>query len=381
MDRYILAKCGQAVSTIQNSMDAYDAPGACDAVIQFFEVLNNWYIRRSKERFWKEEKDADKQAAYDTLYTVLTTMCAAAAPLLPLTTEEIYRGLTGEKSVHLASFPSTSSCGAQSASAGYHAIEKDSAPSPRDEQNDDELIAQMDFVQSICNAALAIRSKLNIRVRQPLANMQIIIKNVNSGLDMKLAPIVGDEVNVKKIMPSYDFDDYATLKLSINSQILGKRLPEKMKQILPASKKGEWKPLANGGVEICGETLLVGEYTLNLEPKPEYKDSAQALSTNDALVILDTTVTPELEAEGLARDLVRLIQQARKDAGLHVSDRIELSIAGDNALVSAAASHADYISEQTLSNGNINQIASNDWYKVEKSVDDLNVTIALKKAA
>lgn len=357
MDRYILAKCHSAIKTIEKSLDAYDAPGACDAVVQFFEVLNNWYIRRSKERFWKEEKDTDKQAAYDTLYTVLVTMCKAASPLLPLTLEDIYRGLTGEKSVHLAEFPEVETW-----------------------SSDKQILNDMERVRNICNAALGIRNKLNIRVRQPLNGMEII---GDGGVKDEILLIVLEEANLKSYTASgaASIDAYATLKLSINSQVLGKRLPEKMKQILPASKKGEWKQVENGGVEICGEKLLPEEYTLQLEPKPEFKDRAQALSTNDALVILDTEITPELEAEGLARDVVRLIQQARKDAGLHVSDRIVLSIAGDDALVNAVASHAAYISEQTLSNRIINEISSNDWYKTEQLVDDKPVTIALKKAA
>jgi isoleucyl-tRNA synthetase len=370
MDYYILAKCKQAINTIETSLNSYDTPTACDAVIQFFEALNNWYIRRTKERFWKTENDADKQYAYDTLYTVLTTLCRAAAPLLPLTFEEIYKGLTGEKSVHLAAFPVLA-----------------------EDDFDTTIIAEMDFVRDICNSALAIRNKLNIRVRQPLRSLSLKVNdkkaseidrwNDDGGTDILIySSIIKDEINVKEFSFGFGYiGDIADIKLSINSAVLGKRLPEKMKQILPASKKGEWTQRTDGRVEICGEALESGEYTLNLEPKPEYKDRAQALSTNDALVILDTTVTPELEAEGLARDLVRMIQQARKDAGLHVADRIELSIAGDSALMNAAKTYETYISEQTLSQRIVNEIANNDWYKVEKSMDDLNVTIALKKVA
>ncbi|NBO18074.1 MAG: isoleucine--tRNA ligase, partial [Proteobacteria bacterium] len=143
MDRYILAKCRQSVVAIKAALDAYDTPSACEAVSVFFDVLNNWYIRRSKERFWSEEKTADKQAAYDTLYTVLTTLCKAAAPLLPLTLEEIYRGLTGEDSVHLADFPVIP------AQAGIHG-EMGSGL----RRSDDDLVAQMECVQDVCNSAL-----------------------------------------------------------------------------------------------------------------------------------------------------------------------------------------------------------------------------------
>ena len=378
MDQYILAKCDAAVAQIQTSLDAYDTPGACDAVLGFFDVLNNWYIRRSKERFWKEEKDADKQAAYDTLYTALTTMCEAAAPLLPFTLDAVYRGLTGEDSVHVKDFPTTSSCFKQSERAGSQHVEKDSAPSLRDEQNDG-LIAQMDYAQAVCSSALAIRSKQNIRVRQPLASLTIVSKEpVDLGL---LGDVIEDEVNVKTIQTSTDFDAMATLKLRVNSKVLGKRLPAEMKKVLPASKKGEWKKLEGGNVEVAGVELLAGEFDILLEPNKEYADNAQALPSNDVLVILDTNISAELEAEGYARDLVRMVQQARKDAGLHISDRIELAITGDDTLVGATKAYHSYITEQTLTNTLVNEIANNDWYKVEQSVDDKPVVIALNKVA
>ena len=365
MDRYILAKCKQAVEQIEKALDAYDTPTACEAVLQFFEALNNWYIRRNKERFWKTGIDADKQAAYDTLYTVLTTMCQAAAPLLPLTCEEIYKGLTGEESVHLASYP------ALVAGSG-----------------DDELITQMDWVRDVCNAALGIRNKTNIRVRQPLSEIYIVANNnlLNEVLDRKnwgfFWQIVRDEVNVKKQIGTSKtpITDFATYKLSINNPVLGKRLPEKMKQIIPASKKGEWKQV-DGAVEICGEKLLASEYTLQLEPKPEYANRAQALSTNDALVILDTTITPELEAEGIARDLVRMIQQARKDAALNVSDRIHLHLDSSEAILKAVATHKNYIMEQTLSNFVDRKPDGAQAFGTTNAIDDQSVTISLVKAA
>ncbi|MDX2113617.1 MAG: class I tRNA ligase family protein [Alphaproteobacteria bacterium] len=369
MDRYILAKCSQAVETIRTSLDSYDTPAACDALTQFFDVLNNWYIRRSKERFWAEEKSEDKQAAYNTLYTVLETMCRAAAPLLPLTLDEIYRGLTGG-SVHLADFP-------------FHVIpseaegSKDPSTTLRSAQDDKELIAQMDWVQDVCNAALAIRNKINIRVRQPLKSAMIITKKTAY---QHFNFIIKDEINVKDVSVSEEFDRYATLKLSINNPVLGKRLPEKMKQIIPASKKGEWRQV-DGTIEICGEKLLAGEYSLQLEPKPEYKDRAQALFSNDALVILDITITPELEAEGIARDMVRAIQQARKDAALHVSDRIALYIDAPETISLALAAHKDYVMEQTLTTELLTQKPAAQAFSTESEIDDKKVTISIAKAA
>jgi len=388
MDRYILAKCKQAVEAVRAALDGYDTPGATEAISAFFEALNNWYIRRSKERFWSENNDADpsspdglrrtsKQAAYDTLYTVLVTMCQAAAPLLPLTTEAIYKGLTGEESVHLTDFPSL---------RGEAEAIQPGSPRSQEAARDDELMQDMDRVQDICNAALAIRNKQNIRVRQPLKNIKVVT-NSDIAHEWKkkyghmIADIIKSELNIKEISEGDMYVlDYATLKLQLNNPILGKRLPEKMKQIIPAAKKGEWKQLPGGRVEICGEELLPEEYTLQLEPKPEYKDRAQALSTNDALVILDTQVTPELAAEGLARDLVRLIQQTRKDAGLNVSDRIALTLTAAPGLAAAVAAHAPYIREQTLA-VSLNVGEAKGTFMAEHALDDEKVTIALSKAA
>ncbi|NBX03793.1 MAG: DUF559 domain-containing protein [Alphaproteobacteria bacterium] len=383
MDRYILAKCKQAVTTIQTSLDAYDTPSACDAVMQFFEALNNWYIRRNKERFWSTEKNADKQAAYDTLYTVLTLMCRAAAPLLPLTLDEIYKNMTGEDSVHLATFPTV-----MPAQAGIHV---DPGLRRDDEQ---ELIAQMDWVRDVCNTALAIRNNVKIRVRQPLQLLQLtnnplLMQHVKGGSEQIIhnwnyfVEVVKDEVNVKEIhsgSSKESITDYATLKLSINSQILGKRLPALMKQILPASKKGEWKQV-DGTVEIAGEKLLPGEYVLQLEPKPEYANRAQALSTNDALVILDTTITPELEAEGIARDAVRMIQQARKDANLNVSDKIALFIDAPAQIMAAIDTHMGYIMEQTLTAEMLASAPSSAAYSAELELDEHKVKLSLSVAA
>ena len=322
-DRYILTKCKYAVDKVAAALDAYDTLLATEAVTQFFESLNNWYIRRNKERFWKETKDADKQAAYDTLYTVLTVMCRTAAPLLPLTMEEIFRSLTGEASVHLQDYPDVSAF-----------------------PNDNALMTQMDTVRDICNAALAIRNARNLRVRLPLARLTLVTQG--AGFTSDYTSIIEDEVNVKKVETAQNFDAVAALKLQIHFPVLGKRLPEKIKQIIPAAKKGHWKQLADGRVEIAGEALNHDEFAILLEPRPEYKDNAQPLSSNDALVVLDIHVTPALEQEGYARDMVRLIQQARKEAGLHMTDRIHLRLRLSETLARALETHSDYIKEQVL---------------------------------
>ena len=363
LDRYILAKARGMVERVQASLDAYDTPGATEAISLFLDGLNNWYIRRCRPRFWGAEMTADKQSAYDTLFTVIELTCLASAPLLPFVSEAIYRGLNGEtSSVHLQDFPDVSGIDASA-----------------------ELITDMDRVQDICNAALAIRNKCNIRVRQPLASIRIatdsdIAQQWRQKYGTLIADIIKEEVNVKSVEEgNMNVEDIATKKLAIHSAVLGKRLPAKMKEILPASKKGEWK-VENGIVVIAGEALQPGEYQLSLDPKPDYADKAQPLSSNDALVILDTTITPELEAEGRARDLVRMIQQARKDAGLHVGDRITLALDVPADFREALATHGDYIASQTLA-VSWSEGSSTAAQQMKQELDGAEFVIGISKAA
>jgi isoleucyl-tRNA synthetase len=356
MDRYILAKCKDAVSKIEKSMDAYDTPLACKTIENFFEVLNNWYIRRNKDRFWKSEHDGDKIMAYDTLYSVLNIMCRAVSPLLPLLSEKIWQGLDCEEdSVHLADFPDVKHIGDEA-----------------------HLVHDMDRVRDSCNTALSIRGVENIRVRQPLASLTIVDKDTDRLKDY--AELIKDEVNVKDVKFSADVAAKADLKLKVNFPVLGKRLPEKMKDIIAATKQGNWKQTKDGLVEVVGEVLTREECSLLLEPKD--KKGAQSLSSNDALVILDLNITDELKIEGVARDLVRFIQQSRKDADLKITDRIALNIETSNDDIMAALdSFGNYIAEQTLANSVELGTAGNSNHRFEQKIEGAQVVIGLSKVA
>jgi isoleucyl-tRNA synthetase len=353
MDRYILAKCKDAVQKIEAAMDAYDTPLACRQIENFFEVLNNWYIRRNKERFWRTEHDGDKFFAYNTLYSILHIMARAASPLLPLLSEKIWQGINGGGSVHLADFPDVSKI-----------------------EDEAHLVHDMDRVRDACNAALSIRNAENARVRQPLASLTIVDPESERLADY--ADLIKDEVNVKEVKFSGDVAAKADLKLKVNFPVLGKRLPEKMKDIIAATKQGNWK-LVGGQVEVVGELLTNEECTLQLEPKD--KKGAQALSSNDALVILDLYVTPELKIEGVARDLVRFIQQSRKDADLQITDRIALNIETANDDVMAALdSFGSYIAEQTLASSLDLGKADSAAHRFEQKIEGGDVVIGFKVA-
>lgn len=328
LDRYILSKLKIVVGRIENSMDQFDTVEAYAAITDFFEVLNNWYIRRSRSRFWKTQQDADKLSAYNTLYTCLEVMMKAMSSLLPLISENIYRSLTGGPSVHLEDFPNVDSI-----------------------EIEENLVKAMDQVLDICNAALFIRSEENIRVRQPLSKLVIHLDGVDDGTYdnyiKHFEDLIKDEVNVKSIIYQEDVKEYADLKLSINFPLLGKRLPEKMKEIIAATKSGNWHE-AGGKLFVSGIELLAEEYTLVMEPENGIK-GVKALSNSIGLVKIDLEITKELEEEGIARDLVRFIQQTRKEAGFEVSDRIKLNIKSDPNLEPVLANYGPFITDQTLS--------------------------------
>ena len=333
MDRYILLKCKKAVEKIDIALTEFMTPEACKEIDDFFEVLTNWYIRRSRDRFWGSEYSENKQVAYDTLYTVLITMAKAAAPLLPLTMEEIYQGLTGKSSsVHLADWPDVSQLVWNTKGNGQRVLE-----------------LSMDNAKEACNAALAVRETVGVRVRQPLPKLTLVTPNAEilSELLTQVTDVIKDEVNVKEVSLTSNLDAFATRICKINFPVAGKRLGPKMKVIAAAAKQGDWKALEDGKAEVGGEVLEADEFEIALQPK-EGIVGAQALPTNDALVVLDLEITPELAAEGMARDVVRMIQQARKDADLTITDRIRVVVDAPESIQQAVAANEDYVKEQTL---------------------------------
>jgi isoleucyl-tRNA synthetase len=316
LDRYILGKTRTLVENMAAEMDVYDVPAACQELRDYLELLTNWYIRRSRDRFW----DGDPQAL-DTLYTVLETVTRAAAPLLPLAAETIWRGLTAGESVHLTDWPDVS---------GWPA--------------DEDLAATMDLTRSVCSAALSLRKNRQLRVRLPLA--RLTVAEVGAARLAEFADIIKDEVNVKNLVLSPDPASLGATTLTVNPRALGPRLGKQVQEVIKAVKAGDWSVSPEGDVTAGGVALQPGEYELKLTAADP--DSTLALPGTSGLISLDTSVTPELAAEGTARDVVRVVQQARKDAGLDVSDRITLSIGADAAVADAVRAHADFIAGETL---------------------------------
>ncbi len=321
LDRYILAKTRELVLRLEDRMDAYDIPAACQELTQFTDALNNWYIRRSRERFWRHEKDDDKVDAYDTLYTVLTTVIRTAAPFLPLIADEIYRGLTGERSVHLTDWPDVST---------YPVEER--------------LVRDMDLAREVCSATLGLRKAHDLRIRQPLRTLTLAGEGT---ADLEpYFPLIQEEVNVKSVALAARLDDLGTFTLRVNAAVVGPRLGADMKKVMAASKQGNWTTNADGSVDVDGIRLEANEFELGLKSKEGV--TSQPLPGNRVIVALDTTLDDALIAEGTARDVVRMIQQARKDADLNVSDHVTVRIALPDAARAAVEANADYVREQTL---------------------------------
>jgi isoleucyl-tRNA synthetase len=327
LDKYILAKLRTATEVIDLSLKNFDSQGAYLAIANFFEVLNNWYIRRSRERFWKKTKDHDKIEAYNCLYTCLHVMAAACSPLLPFLMEEIYLGLNYSKvdtvplSVHLLDFPQVDQL-----------------------KQEVDLVKTMDLVRDICSAGLFIRNAENIRIRQPLQNFTIVIENYNH-LEA-FNHLIQDELNVKEISYSSNVLEKAVFKLSINHSVLAKRLSHKMKDIIKASKDGLWE-IKSENIIVAGEELVAGEFNLTLEPNCD--GAAKSFGQNQGIVILDTNISHELYLEGIARDIIRTSQQIRKEANLDIADNILLTINGAKDVMEAIENFKHLIEEQTLS--------------------------------
>jgi isoleucyl-tRNA synthetase len=341
LDRYLLAKLRRFVEAVQADLDTYDVASACESVRGFLDVLSNWYIRRSRDRFWDTANTASESRdnAFDTLYTTLEVVTRVTAPLLPFTTEEIWRGLTGARSVHLTDWPDAS-----------------------DLPEDDDLVVAMDRAREICSVAAGLRKAGGLRNRLPLADLTVVTNDA-AALE-PFGAIVAEEVNVRTVTlvdlgSARQADFGISTKLTVNARAAGPRLGKDVQLAIKGSKKGDWAVSDDGTVSAGGLALVEGEYSLETVVADNtardgstntWSGSSRvtAMLAHNGFVVLDTTVTPELAAEGLARDVIRAVQQARRDAGLDVSDRISLTVSGDDDVWAATVAHQELIMLETL---------------------------------
>ncbi len=335
MDRYLVARTRLLVRDVTALLDDYDVPGACEALRQHLDLVTNWYVRTQRQRFWDEDP-----VAFNTLWTQLEVLLRVIAPLAPLLSEEIWRGLTGGRSVHLTDWPLAESL----------------ADASGPEATEAELVATMDRIREIVSVTLSLRKAHGLRVRQPLHEVKVAIPHPEWA--EPLAGLVAREVNVRSVtFTSSDSTEtegfQIRTRLDVNARAAGPRLGRAVQTVIKAAKAGEWQQDAAGAVVVWtgdGDVVLEpAEYTLaaTVEGIGDGSFAAGLLSTA-GYVVLDLTLTEELRAEGYARDVIREVQDARKAAGLHVSDHIDLTLDVPDEWVSAVEAHRELIARETL---------------------------------
>ena len=296
MDKYILSKLEELKDNAKKALDSYDIATFCGEVEKFLDILNNWYIRQCRERFWGTSVSKETQIkAFNTLYTVLIDITKIIAPLMPFITEFVYKNLTGKDSVHLELYP---------------------APTGKKDTN---LVSAMDTVIAICSSTKTLREEVKIRNRQPLQSMTIA--SPKSDMLKPYADIIKTECNVKEVEFTTDIDKYAKKFLYIYTPIVGKRLGRALAEIQKSAKANQYE-IVDGICKIAGYELQPNEFEIKVEVLGSFK--GKSTSDNSAVVLLDTEITPELKTEGIIRDFIRAIQESRKNQDFNISDRITI---------------------------------------------------------
>jgi isoleucyl-tRNA synthetase len=362
LDRWILSEAERMVQEITAQMEAYDLQRAADVFVGFIDLLNNWYIRRSRRRFWRSGNDTDKQEAYQSLHTALMKLILVAAPFIPFITEEIYANLrtpTQPASIHLCDFPV------------YDASRRDP-----------ELEKRMKLTMKTVGMGRSLRTDYALKIRQPLSALHVVTRDLaERKILMEMEELIRDELNVKTVVLRENEDELVEYKAKANFRVLGKMLGAAMKvaaahieklplEVIHALLAGKSVPL-----EIDGKSFTLGPDGVEIQRIE--KEHLKVINDGSLTVALDPELTPALIEEGLLRDLVRGIQNTRKDKGLEVTDRITLSLFGPEAVRLAAEHHREHLLSETLA-------VSWKWEKAADAVEvecgDEKCLVALKKA-
>lgn len=329
LDRWILSKYNNLKKAVEEDMEAYDLTRAVRRIQDFAnEDLSNWYIRRSRRRFWDPELTDDKKAVYNTTYEILVGLSQMIAPFAPFIAEEMYKNLTGELSVHLSYYPK----------ANLELI-------------DEKVEERMDLVRSMVTLGRAARESARIKVRQPL--QKIYVDGKYQDLISDLVPLIKEELNIKEVVFAKDLNQYMDFSIKPNFRVLGPVLGPKLKDFQ--------KALAQLDASVVAPMIEAGQsYTIDLDGEPfeingdnvlitiSAKEGFNVMMENNIFVILDTTITPELRDEGYAREFISKIQQMRKNNDYEVTDNIRIYFDGDEEITSALEKYEDYIKNETL---------------------------------
>ncbi|MBN1234375.1 MAG: isoleucine--tRNA ligase [Candidatus Coatesbacteria bacterium] len=372
LDKWIISRLHTLIKSCRKNLDNFDIMYLIKTLEVFFDELSNWYIRRSRRRFWKSENDQDKNAAYKTLFTVLSYLTRLLAPITPFIAEELFQNLRKglledkwETSVHLTEYPL-----------------------PIESLIDNKLEEKMSLAQLIVKLGLAARNEARINVRQPLAEIKVKLpENLWNELlketeGSSLNDVIKEELNIKNIsfLPEERITDYITYVIKPDFQILGKRLGKDLKAVIAALTKpnSEWIDMVKNGSSFAIGDIKISASEVQLEIHSR-QDTICAYE-EDIFVILDTKITRELEQEGLIREVVRNIQVLRKDAKLDVSDRINLFIEADKEITEAVELFEAYIKDETLAVALNYKLGDDLTAKGNLKIKSSEVLIGLKKA-
>jgi isoleucyl-tRNA synthetase len=333
LDKWIMSYLQSLTKEVNEQMSAYKLYNVLPAMVDFIDKLTNWYIRRSRRRFWKSENDQDKKHAYETLYEVLSMLTRLIAPVMPFVAEELYQNL--ELKVFPASAPS---------------VHLRDYPEVDERFIDTELEEKMSFVETAVKLGRILRNEKNIKIRQPLSTFTVVAnKEVTQKAVTEYSELIKEELNVKNVTVIADEEELAVITAKPNFRVIGKKYGQKVKAITAAIANLSLKDIRgieNGGfVEAEGEKIILEDITVQHESKP----GIFSASENNITVSLDTTVTPDLLCECHARELINRIQTVRKESGFDISDRIKVKYLSGTELEEAVTKLYDYISSETLS--------------------------------
>ncbi|PIQ77035.1 isoleucine--tRNA ligase [Candidatus Peregrinibacteria bacterium CG11_big_fil_rev_8_21_14_0_20_46_8] len=356
LDQWMVSETNALIAEVTHQMDAYNFTRATRPMIEFIDLLSNWYVRRSRRRFWKSENDQDKAGAYYTLHYVLTRFSLLLAPFSPMIADKIYKNLTGKRSVHLADWPKMDT-----------------------NRIDTKLNEEIRVVRTIISLALSLRAKHKLKVRQPLQKLIIALpKNISEKMVEAYEDVILEELNVKQL--EFEAGEKMALPMvTIDARKIGPRFGKETQEIIKFAKEGDFVLHKDGTIE-----LPAVQKTYKLSPEEatigyQGREGHDVESDNGILVSLETHITPELKQEGIARELIRFIQDLRKSANYDVSDRIYTMIDGDEEIRSAINAFLDFIKKETLT-VELQEGGSGEWDKEEKAeVNGKQVTIAIRK--
>ena len=334
LDRWLLSISQKMIKDVSDALDDYDLSAAIDPLLEFIDSINNWYIRRNRRRFWKSGNDSDKLEAYGALYYALKTFTKVAAPFIPFLTEEMWLNLkTSEdkESVHLNDYPLY-----------------------QEKFRDEDLEFKMSTVQKAVSMGRALRNEYNLKNRQPLAEVALVTRNPEERKVLEaMQETILEELNVKKVVFHDREDELVEYKAKANFRILGKELGQKMKtaaNIIAQFTSAQIQDILNlkpVSIEVEGQKVELNAEKIIVERIE--KQDLRILNEGTLTVGLETKISDELKKEGYVRDLIRGIQNLRKESGFEITDRINLCVGGDSSLKAAFEMFKDTIAGETLS--------------------------------